>query len=106
MTPNNRTWAVVCAAVLGLPTIISTPTAAADDPAPGSRCDASAMYGVLVHGMSCAHGIWTDDGPFMTPGTTCGTPGDVAIATGSGKDTWWTTCRGGVWSPKYNPFTG
>ncbi len=101
-----RKLATLSVTVVALAGIAQAPAAFADDPVPGSRCDASAMYGIIRHGMSCMYGIWTDEGPQMTPGTGCGTPGDVAIATGSGKDTWWTTCRGGVWSPGYNPFTG
>jgi len=93
------------AMLLGITAATTTPLAAAD-PAPGSKCDQVALYGVHIGGMSCMYGIWTSDGAAAAPGTPCSPAADVRIATGSGKNTYWTTCRDGVWSPPYNPFTG
>lgn len=95
----------VATVLLGVAGAATVPVAMAD-PAPGSKCDQVALYGVHINNMSCVYGIWTSDGAEATPGTPCSTPGDVRIATGSGQSTYWTGCRGGVWSPSYNPFTG
>lgn len=102
---NARRLAALSVAFFGIAVTAPMPMALAD-PAPGSKCDQVALYGVHINNMSCMYGIWTSDGAQATPGTPCAPPGDVRIATGSGKNTYWTACRDGVWSPTYNPFAG
>jgi hypothetical protein len=101
---NVRRLAAVSAALLGVAGAATVPVAIAD-PAPGSKCDQSALYGVHIDNMSCMYGVWTSDGPEAAPGTPCSTPGDVRLATGTGQTIYWAACRGGVWSP-YDPFKG
>lgn len=92
---SMRRSLLLAVALCALPNT-SAPVANAD-PTPGQQCR-SGIDTDPSGRMFCAGqaGIWISNGPKVTVGAPCSTPGDVRLRAG-GREQDNATCRGGVW---------